>query len=137
MSDIVRTTAGQLAGTTLVTGIRRFAGVPYAAAPVGPRRFRATQPQEGWAGLRDATEFGPVCPQPPSPLDMLLSGRPEPQSEDCLLLNVWTPGCDGAGRPVMVWIHGGAFVQGSGSSPVYDGARLASRGNVVVVTINY
>ena len=137
MAIPVTTPAGRVVGTTLANGVQRFAGIPYAAPPVGPRRFRAATPAEGWPGVRDASSFGAVCPQQPSPLDLLLSGKPENQSEDCLVLNVWTPGCDGAGRPVLVWIHGGAFIQGSGSSPVYDGSRLAARGDVVVVTINY
>src|SRR5205823_3871995 len=88
-----------------------------------------------WAGVRDALDFGASCPQS--------SARPqgwsqEPsQSEDCLYLNVWTPGCDRRARPVMVWMHGGGFAIGSGSWPVYDGTALASRGDVVVVTLNH
>ena len=87
--------------------------------------------------MRDTLHAGPVAPQPPSPLETLF-GSPEPAwDEDCLSLNVWTPGTDDRRRPVMVWIHGGAFVNGSGSTPWYDGTGFAVHGDVVVVTINY
>jgi para-nitrobenzyl esterase len=116
--------------------ICQFRGIPFARPPVGRLRWQMPEPAEPWAGVRDATHFGPVSPQAPSPIDMLLGSALSSQSEDCLYLNVWTPGCDDLKRPVMVWIHGGAFVIGAGSQPVYDGARLASR-DVVVVTLNY
>jgi para-nitrobenzyl esterase len=103
---------------------------------VGPLRFKAPEPPEPWSGVRDCTRYGPSAPQPPMmlPLPGMDVGA---QSEDCLYLNVWTPGCDDAKRPVMVWIHGGGFVIGSGSQPVYVGSHLARRGDVVVVTLNY
>ena len=89
-------------------------------------------------GVRDATEFGPIALQEGmDALDALLPSPPQPQSEDCLYLNLWTPGLDDSSRPVMFWIHGGAFTLGSGSEPLYSGANLARRGDVVVVTINY
>ncbi len=111
-----------------------FKGIPFAAPPVGDLRWRAPQPVAAWEGVRDCTEFGPVCPQ------SLASGMvpaDAPQSEDCLSLNVWTPEMKPAKPlPVMVWIHGGGFHGGAGSTPEYDGADLA-RENVVVVTVNY
>src|SRR5262245_50212397 len=118
-------------------GIRVFRGIPYAAPPVGALRFRPPEEPEPWGGVRDATRAGATAPQPGArtfrgPLANLIGGGP--QSEDCLTLNVWTPGTDGARRPVMVWIHGGAFVIGSGRTVIYDGGRLARQGDVVVVT---
>ncbi len=130
---MVETSAGRL------TGLRReghlaFLGIPYAAPPIGRLRFAAPAPVEGWKGVREATRFGASCPQPPS----LLAGMdPGAQDEDCLHLNVWTPAADRARRPVLVWIHGGGFVTGSGSQAIYDGGALARRGDIVVVTINY
>lgn len=136
--NLVRTAEGPLVGVAH-EGLVTFLGIPYAAPPLGPDgRFRPPRPHEGWESIRPATSFGPAARQLPSALDALLGAGPEPQDENCLVLNVWTPGCDSeARRPVLVWIHGGAFVQGSGSLPVYHGDRLARRGNVVVVSINY
>jgi para-nitrobenzyl esterase len=112
--------------------ISTFKGIPFAAPPVGPLRWRAPQAASGWQGVRDASAFGPVCPQ------INVPGRVQlPQSEDCLTLNVWTPnGAPGAKLPVMVWIYGGSFVFGGSAYPIYDGVELAERG-VVVVTLNY
>ncbi len=127
---MVRTAAGTLRGT-VVSDHRLFAGVPYAAAPVGPMRFAAPVPAPGWPGERDATRPGPRCIQDPD-------SDPERganTAEDCLNLNVWTPPVSEEKRPVMVWIHGGAFA--GGSSGIYDAGRLAARGDIVVVTINY
>lgn len=118
-------------------GVHVFRGVPFARPPVGPLRFRPPQPPDPWTGVRDAIEFGDVAAQLPSPVEALFGALPPSHSEDCLTLNVWTPGLDDARRPVMVWIHGGAFVNGTGSTPWYDGGRFARRGDVVVVTINY
>lgn len=132
-SGLLRGTSHTHSGTRML----RFAGIPYAAPPVGALRFRAPQPVSNWTAVLDAASFGPASVQSPSPLDTLLGGQAEAQSEDCLRLNVWTPATDSAKRPVLVWIHGGAFVQGSGATPVYDGSRLAARGDVVVVTVNY
>lgn len=138
MSDpIVVTTHGQVRGTTL-EGTHSFRGIPFAAPPVGSLRSRPPVPAEPWSDVRDATKAGPVAPQPESPLEKLL-GAPAPHWDEasCLTLNVWTPGLGDKKRPVMVWIHGGAFVNGSGSSPIYDGTRFSEHGDVVVVTINY
>lgn len=111
---------------------RRFSGIPYAAPPVGENRFAPPQIVEPWTEERDATELGPVCPQ----ADMLSGGFVG--EEDCLTLNIWTPSAPAVEpRPVMVFLHGGVFVQGAGSDPMYDAKHLASAGEVVVVTINY
>jgi para-nitrobenzyl esterase len=110
-----------------------FRGIPYARA----ERFRRPQPPPPWAETLDAAGFGPVAPQLPSPLAGVLGDSTDSMSEDCLSLNVWSPGLDDGRRPVMVWIHGGAFVMGTGSTPWYDGTRFATAGDVVVVTLNY
>src|SRR5580698_5631338 len=117
-------------------GVLRFNGIPFAKPPVGALRWRMPEAIEPWAGVRDATRFGPISPQAPTQIEALLGGSIGEQSEDCLYLNVWTSGCDAAKRPVMVWIHGGAFVIGAGSQGIYNGRHLAAR-DVVVVTINY
>ncbi|MCC6340430.1 MAG: carboxylesterase/lipase family protein [Acidimicrobiia bacterium] len=130
------TVHGAILGT-VEDGIHVFRGVPYARPPVDSLRFRPPQPPEPWTGTRDALDFGPVAAQLPSPLEALFGAAPPAHSEDCLTLNVWTPGLDDARRPVMVWIHGGAFVNGSGSTPWYDGHRFARQGDVVLVTVNY
>ena len=112
-----------------------YRGIPYAAAPTGDLRWRAPRPAEPWTGVRDAANFGPMCPQ--SPQDRAAAGIDLPLSEDCLNLNVWTAAKDGSERmPVLVWIYGGLFRSGTGANPRYDGERLASKG-VVVVTFNY
>jgi len=142
---VVETSSGKLRGTTSARGIHRFAGVPYGEPTGGEWRFRKPQPRAAWAGVRDATEFGPICPQLGALVDPALSDarvigkvRYLPQSEDCLVLNVWTPGLsDGARRPIMVWLHGRGFSAGAGSEVWYDGANLALRGDVVVVTVNH
>jgi para-nitrobenzyl esterase len=117
--------------------VRAWRGIRYAAAPVGDLRFRAPEPPKRWTEVVDATSFGPACPQPSIPNVPLDLGAP--QSEDCLSLNVWASSDTRPGdrKPVMVWLHGGAYVLGSGSQPLYDGRRLAGSGDVVVVTVNY
>ena len=105
---IAETTAGQVQGSE-EDGLRVFRGIPFAAAPVGDLRFRAPQPHPGWAGVRDATEFGPIAIQQVNEgLEALLPAPRQAQSEDCLLLNVWTPAADDAQRATMVWIHAAA-----------------------------
>jgi para-nitrobenzyl esterase len=121
-------------------GVYMFRGVPYAQPPRAALRWQPPQPVEPWQGVRHARTFGASAPQ--SPDVMLLVRRLigvglRQQSQDCLYLNVWTPGTDAARRPVLVWIHGGAFLMGSGSTRLYDGSHLAKAGGAVVVTINY
>ena len=133
---LIETKSGKIKGS-YQDGLYIFKGIPYAAPPVGEFRWLPPQPVKPWKGVRQAQTFGPIAPQ-----NGALSLAPEyqveePQSEDCLYLNVWSPGADGSRRPVLVWIHGGAFNRGSGSSPMYPGTTLARRGNVVVVTLNY
>jgi para-nitrobenzyl esterase len=127
-SPVARTKAGPVRGYA-DRGISVFKGVPYGA-DTGPRRFQPPVAPKPWTEIREAVAYGPASPQ---------SGRSNgPTGEDCLYLNVWTPHLrDGAKRPVMVYIHGGAYSSGSGSSPLYDGVRLARRGEVVVVTLNH
>ena len=116
-------------------GIQVFRGIPYAQPPIGALRFREPRPVEPWPGVRMARDFGPWAPQNPSTgaLSDYLPGR---QDEDCLTLNVWTGSVSGS-QPVLVWIHGGTFSGGSAAYPLYDADHLVSRGDVVVVTINY
>ena len=134
MDTVVQTAYGKVRGS-VKDGIRSYLGIPYAAPPFGARRFAPPGPPDPWEGVRDATSFGPTAPKPgyPSPYNVLLPD-PEIPGEDCLNLNIWAP--EGDGLPVMVWIHGGAFRNGSGSVAVYNGANFA-RDGVICVTINY
>ncbi|MER5733632.1 carboxylesterase family protein [Streptomyces sp. NPDC002138] len=120
-------------------GLTVFRAVPYAAPPVGDLRWRPARPHPGWSGTRDATADGPSAPQMyREGGDPVLGGHGAPPfDEDCLTLNVWTPAADDARRPVLVWIHGGGFVSGSGSMPQYSGAAFARDGDLVVVSVNY
>ena len=136
MNRIVELTTGRIEGVAH-DGVTIFRGIPFAQPPVGRLRFRAPVPPSPWAGVRAATTFGPHAPQNSGPITALLGGVDARQDEDCLYLNVWTPDNATRRRPVLVWIHGGAFEIGSGSQAIYDGARLARRGDLVVVTINY
>lgn len=125
--------SGAVTGAT-VDSIASFKGIPYAAPPLGAGRWSAPAPVEPWRAPRDATTYGPDCMQ--NPLPGIQPGS-RPMSEDCLTLNVWTPKpAKDAKLPVMVWIHGGGFVGGSGTLPETDGAALARR-DVVVVSFNY
>ena len=121
----VHTRYGTVAGSES-QGLRAFKGIPYATPPTGDLRWKRPLPPKTWTGIRQATEFGASCIQP---------ARVQPQSEDCLYLNVWSLQ-SAHDAPVMVWIHGGGYLTGSGSLPYYDGSRLARLG-AVVVTINY
>jgi len=132
---VVPTIAGPVRGVRQ-DGLDVFRGIPYGAPPVGERRFAPPSSPEPWTDPLDATTFGPAAPQGGAGLDQVLGGADAAWDEDCLRLNVWTPRCDDARRPVMVWIHGGAFLFGSGHVPWYDGANLARR-DAVIVTINY
>lgn len=136
MAQVADTTNGRVAGRAK-DGVLLFAGVPYAAPPVGERRFRPPAPHPGWAGVRDATAFGPIAPQAPGALEAMTGARASDWDEDCLFLNVQTPGLDDGRRPVLVWFHGGGFTNGAGSIPWYNGARFVTNGDVVVVTCNY
>ena len=133
-SVIAETAFGKVRGEE-VQGIKIFKGVPYGATTAGQNRFMPPMDPSPWTGVRDALHYGPSTPQS-NPGVPSRSGLPE--SEDCLVLNVWTPALkDGRKRPVLFWCHGGGFVSGSGSSPGTDGANLARRGDVVVVSINH
>jgi para-nitrobenzyl esterase len=129
----VQIDTGQLAGVA-AGDVISFKGVPYAKPPVGDLRWRAPQQATPWAGVRPADHYGDICMQKRDPKDH--GTGPEAMSEDCLTLNVWAPVQHAAPLPVMVWIHGGGFVNGSGTAALYDGAAMARQG-VVVVTLNY
>jgi para-nitrobenzyl esterase len=133
---VIETTLGKIEGV-FRKGLYIFRGIPYAAPPVGERRWLPPGPPEPWGGVRPAKEFAPTAPQAPMDIQFLEPPEKQPQSEDCLYLNIWTPGLDGVKRPVMVWVHGGFFTTGAGSWLVYNGRTLSTRGDVVVVTINY
>jgi para-nitrobenzyl esterase len=132
---IVATKSGRLEGI-IENGLYVFKGIPFAEPPVGPLRWMPPQPVKPWSGTRPAKEYGAIAPQTVMPIGPFVQ-VPQPQSEDCLFLNIFTPGLDKKKRPVMVWIHGGAFTIGSGSDPMYDSDVLPKRGNIVLVTINY
>lgn len=137
MSQTVQATlrAGTLTGVR-EGGVCRYGAIPYAQAPVGRLRFAPPQPA-AWRGDLDATRPGAVAPQLPSRLRGAMGDFEAAQSEDCLHLTVWTPGADEQRRPVVVWLHGGAWQSGAGALDWYDGSRLAQRGDVVVVAVNY
>ncbi len=136
LDAVVRTRRGALRGS-VAGGVYSFKGIPYAAPPFGANRLRPPQPVAPWSGVRDAIVFGPKTPQLPypPPVDAII---PElaTSGEDCLNLNIWTPGLGAAGRPVMVWIPGSAFEYGTGATAWYDGSRFA-RDGIVCVTLNY
>lgn len=135
---IVSTTLGDVRGTAQA-GAEAYLGIPYAAPPVAANRWREPQPAALWQGVRDASHYGPACQQGvpaawgPYTDEFLAAG---PMSEDCLTLNVWKPRKAAGKRPVLVFIHGGGFGGGSGSLPIYSGAKLAAQG-AVVITLNY
>jgi para-nitrobenzyl esterase len=143
MSSVVETASGKVLGT-VSEDVLAFKTIPYAASTAGQNRFLPPQPPIAWTGVRDCTEFTGRAPQaglrPPTRPELEnFSGAadPSPETEDCLTVNVWTPGCDGsARRPVMVWFHGGAFAYGNANTPRTRGSRLAARNDVVVVTVN-
>lgn len=128
---VVETAQGKVRGSRS-RSVSVFKGMRYGADTSGPNRFRPPQPPPTWSGVQDALAYGPQSPQMRGPL-----ADKGPMSEDCLRVNVWTPGTEQARRPVMVWFHGGGFEAGSASQKVYDGSRLAARGDVVVVSLNH
>ena len=141
--SVIETSSGKINGTT-VEGIAAFKAVPYAAPPAGAHRFLPPHAPEPWSGVREATATAGRAPQAglragTRPELETFSGAPDtsPDSEDCLTLHVWTPATDGGKRPVMVWLHGGAFAYGSANAERLRGSRLAKRGDVVVVSVNH
>src|SRR5438309_2496682 len=134
---IVETASGKLRGV-IQQGVQTFRGVPYGASTAGSNRFMAPRKPEPWTGVRDAFQNGPTAPQLGGPPNTLILGHRAPsfESEDCLVVNVFTPGVSGK-RPVMVWLHGGGFAGGAGSAHSFDGNYLARAGDVVVVSVNH
>jgi len=142
LSDPVKTESGLVAGVTRASGVRAFKGIPFAALPVSELRWKEPQPPARWDGIRHGEQFSNVCVQPSQPrripnnVSVDLPDSPK-ASEDCLYLNVWTSAERPSSRlPVMVWIYGGAYTEGAGSSPHNDGESLARKGTVLV-TFNY
>lgn len=128
-----QTESGLIEGVE-VDGVLAFKGIPFAAPPIGPLRWRPPTPPAHWSGVRNADTFSPICMQPGAYPD---DAPPEPMSEDCLTLNIWRPaGASSERLPVMVWIYGGGLLNGTASTPLYAGDALARRG-VIVVTFNY
>ncbi len=136
-NPVVETRSGKLRGK-YEEGLYIFRGIPFATPPVEKLRWMPPAPVKPWSGVRPAEKFGPISLQPV--MQMSFTGREpenEPQDEDCLYLNVFSPGLDDERRPVMVWIHGGGYSMGSGSSRMHPGETLPNRGGVVFVSINY
>jgi para-nitrobenzyl esterase len=137
-ADPIKVEQGQLTGAPASSAdVRTYKGIPFAAPPVGDLRWAPPKPPAAWKDVRQATSFGNACPQTSYPTGSVYYHDPEPMSEDCLYLNVWTAAkSPSEKRPVMVWIHGGALTRGSGSLSMYDGANFARHG-VILVTVNY
>jgi para-nitrobenzyl esterase len=135
-SPLARTALGTLSGLER-DGVALFLGVPFALPPTGTRRFRRAQAVPAWSGTRDATRHGPIAPQAAARLAAAMGSYTRRQDEDCLTLTIATPAPDEKRRPVMVWLHGGAFTTGAGSLDWYSGSNLARLGDIVVVGINY
>ena len=133
-STTVAAPAGTIEGSAQGT-VRVFKGIAYAQPPIGALRWKPPVALPPWQGVRKATAFGPACVQPKSSVVSIYANPPAQMSEDCLTLNIWAPK-DATGLPVLVWIHGGALLGGYSHEPLYDGARMAARG-VIVVSINY
>jgi len=133
---VIETELGKIEGYT-ENGLDIFKGIPYAEPPIGEFRFAPPQKKESWEGILDATKFGPRAIQGYTELEKIFPLAGQDSEADCLSLNIWTPSCDNDKRPVMMWIHGGAYIFGTGSNQMYDGSTLAKRGNIVIVTINY
>jgi para-nitrobenzyl esterase len=135
VTEVVTVEGGRISGV-VDRGVRVFRGIPYAAAPVGDLRWKPPQAVRPWTGIRDASRYGAECPQTQYPEGSVYIRPLQPQSEDCLFLNVWTTAGAGEKRPVFVWIHGGALTKGSSISDTRDGVPLAHKG-VVLVSLNY
>lgn len=133
-APVVFAPAGAVEGTR-EGAIRVFKGIPYAVAPIGDRRWRASEALPAWSGVRPAHEYGPTCVQPDRQVQSVYWQELGAVSEDCLTLNIWAPSV-AERAPVFVWIHGGALLSGGSSETLYDGAQLTQRG-VIVVSINY
>jgi para-nitrobenzyl esterase len=134
-APVVSTHAGRVEGR-VENSLHVFKGIPFAAPPLGAARWKPPAPVSSWTGIRKAIEFGAACIQPPTPIPNIYSSDIGATSEDCLTLNIWAP-ATAANAPVFVWIHGGALVKGSAKETFYDGANLATRGGIIVVSINY
>jgi len=132
-TPVVTIDTGKLAGH-IDNGALSWKGIPFAAAPIGPLRWRAPQPAASWTGVRDASHYGNDCMQVPFPSDAAPLGTPP--AEDCLYANVWKPATANGKLPVMVWIYGGGFVNGGASPPTYSGANIAKQG-IIFVSFNY
>jgi para-nitrobenzyl esterase len=140
-ASIAKTNAGEVRGRRQGATVC-FRGIPYGATTAAERRWLAPSPAPAWVGVLDAMNDGAPCPQPTFQVpgtgnSMALTTTGTPPGEGCLSLNVWTPGTDGDRRPVMVWLHGGGYGVGAGTQPLYDGERLATRGDTVVVCVNH
>jgi para-nitrobenzyl esterase len=131
---VVNTSNGNVAGSRIENGMSAFLGVPYAKPPKGDLRFAPPVAVESWDDVKPAIYFGPTCPQ--------IKDEYEPssllyQDEDCLSLNIWTPGADDKKRPVIIYIHGGGFVNGGTGDPLYNGSYISKRGDIVFASVNY
>ncbi len=136
-NTLIRTQYGEVQGVRQ-DGAVIWRGIPFAEPPIGELRFQPPRPPQPWQEPRDATQFGPVCQQSDSELEQSFPAHVRPvKSEDCLYLNIWASDSSTPNRPVMVWIHGGAFVTGAGSLPFYDGTSFAVNGDMIIVTLNY
>ena len=131
---IARTFHGKIRGFVDEQGLKTFLGIPYAKSPIRNLRFAPPQDADKWDGIRQCAAFSPSCPQK---TDKYESASLWKQSEDCLSLNIWTPGLDDKKRPVIIYVHGGGFMNGGTADPLYNGRYIAKRGNIVFASINY